>query len=297
MKVVILGGSGFIGTHLSEHLQELGHEVFIGTRSPEKVNSNYQALPWPLDSSQDYTHIEAVINLAGETINQRWTKQAKQRIINSRVETTKQLVGYIREGILRPHTVINGSAIGYYGSSTEGQLTEDSPTGNDFLAEVTRKWEKEADEVVPLGARLVKARTGVVLGKEGGALPNMLLPYKLYAGGTVGTGRQWISWIHIEDIVRLFAFSLSHSDIAGPVNCTSPQPVRMEQLGKTIAKVMNRPHWLPAPSFALQLLLGEMSDLILKGQAVIPQKALVEGFTFHYSDIEKALSELLVTKT
>lgn len=293
MNILIMGGSGFIGTQLSKHLQELGHHVFVGTRSPEKLNAAYPTIAWPLDETQDYSQIEAVINLAGETINQRWNRSAKERIIQSRVETTRLLVHYISEGILKPKSVINGSAIGYYGTSTQDALTEEAAAGDDFLAHVTKAWEREADQLLKLGIRLVKARIGVVLGKEGGALPKMLLPYKLYAGGRLGSGKQWVSWIHLDDLVRLFSFCLSQEELIGAVNCTAPHPVQMEQLGRTIAKLLKKPHWLPAPSFAIRLLLGEMADLILKGQQVIPQRALEAGFNFHYPKLEDALGEVL----
>ena len=203
------------------------------------------------------------------------------------------MVEYIREGVLKPKVVINGSAIGYYGSSSTDRLTEDSPAGNDFLAEVVQAWEKEAETLVGLGVRLIKARIGLVLGLGGGALPNMLLPYKLFLGGNLGTGKQWVSWIHLHDLVRLFAYCLSKTDLEGAINFTAPNPVQMETLGKTIGQVLCRPHWLPAPSWALRLILGEMSDLILKGQRVVPDKALAAGFHYEYPQLGQALEDLL----
>lgn len=295
MKILIIGGTGFIGRELSSFLQEMGDEVYIASRSPEKVKAPYSAIRWPL-VDRELPQVEGVINLAGETINQRWTKGAKERILASRVETTRRLVSYIREGVLKPEVVINGSAVGFYGTKAMDSLTEDSPPGDDFLAEVTKAWEQEAEWLDSLDVRLVKARIGLVLGVTGGALPRMLLPYKLFVGGKLGTGRQWVSWIHMRDLVRLFAYCLRNTELKGAVNFTAPHPVTMDTLGKTIAKLLDRPHWLSAPSWAIRFILGEMSDLILKGQQVIPEKALAAGFKFEYPELEQALIDILGKK-
>ncbi|GGK28100.1 hypothetical protein GCM10010965_21190 [Caldalkalibacillus thermarum] len=203
------------------------------------------------------------------------------------------MVRLIREQKLKPKVLVNASAIGYYGTSFEDVFTEESGPGTDFLAKVTQAWEQEAVQAVPLGVRVIRMRLGVVLGKSGGALEKMLLPYRLYIGGTVGSGRQWVSWVHIQDVVRAIRFAISNPDLDGPVNVTAPHPVQMKTFGKTAAKVLGRPYWLPAPGFALKLLLGEMSGLILKGQCVKPDKLLKTGFKFQFPRLEEALRDLV----
>lgn len=297
MKVAILGGSGFIGSHLTKHLVQRGHQVIIWTRNPEKEDTENPVIEvekWPLEGTSEHQQLDAVINLAGETINQRWTTQAKDRIVNSRVKTTSFLIRAIEEGAISPKTLINGSAVGYYGTSTDRQFTEnDIQPGNDFLSKVTTAWENEADHATKLGLRLVKARFGVVLGKDGGALSNMLLPYKLFVGGRIGSGQQWLSWIHVKDVVELITFALENKKVEGVLNCTAPYPVRMDQFGKAAGKALKRPHWVPTPGFALKIILGEMSDLILTGQNVSPQKALDLGYQFHFPTVEEALKDIV----
>jgi uncharacterized protein (TIGR01777 family) len=295
MKIGILGGTGFIGQYIAKYLIERGHDVTIWSRNESNHKKLfYSSLSiWPLDSSKGAVEMDAIINLAGETINQRWTKEAKGRIMTSRVESTRQLVDYFRQGILKPKVVINASAVGYYGHSSNKLFTEQNGYAHDFLAEVTRTWEVEVEKAAGFGIRVVKARLGVVLGNGEGALPRMLLPYKLFVGGTVGSGKQWVSWIHIQDVARLVNHVLENEYLEGAINFTSPEPVKMDEFGKTIGRIMKRPHWLPAPAFALQLLLGEMSDLILKGQQVIPAKALDSKFAFKFPKIEDALRDIV----
>lgn len=297
MRIAITGGTGFVGTHLTRALLENGDEVILFTRSPEKVplQEGVTAIKFPLEDESDAHGLDvgAVINLAGDSINQRWTKQAKSKILNSRVQTTRELVELIKQKKLMPKVMINASAIGYYGTAEDERFTEESPPGNDFLANVVQAWEEEAEQVQALGVRLIKARFGLVLGGDGGALPKMILPYRFYGGGKLGSGKQWVSWIHIVDIVGLMLFALEHDDTEGALNCTAPQPVRMNDLGKTIGKTLNKPHLLPAPSFAIKLMLGEMSILLLKGQHVHPKKALQKGYVFKYDDVEQALKQLL----
>jgi uncharacterized protein (TIGR01777 family) len=301
MKIAILGGSGFIGSQLTEHLIEKGHQVVIWTRSPEKIDSSKESAihseKWPLTGESAHPDIDAVVNLAGETINQRWTPQAKERILRSRIETTRALVEIIESKKISPRVLVNGSAIGYYGTSQDLNFTEENERhGSDFLAQVCKAWEKEADQAKNHDVRVVKSRFGVVLGRDGGALPNMLFPYKLFAGGRVGTGQQWMSWVHIDDVVNLLTFALENEALSDALNCTSPHPVRMNQFGRTAGKTLGKPHWLPAPAFAIRLLLGEMSDLILKGQHVLPQKALEKGYSFKFPKLEEGLQDLLLTK-
>lgn len=293
LKIAILGGTGFIGSALSEYLQMQGHQVVIFTRNPKVVNKQSELfIKWPLDPTQVYGDIDGIVNLAGETINQRWTHRGKERIMTSRIESTRQLIEAIQQQILQPKVLINASAIGYYGTSMDRTFLEKDESGDDFLAKVTSSWEAEAEKAVEYGVRVVKARFGLVLDKHGGALPKMLLPYKMYIGGTVGTGRQWVSWIHLLDAIGLISFALHNQSIEGAINVTAPQPVMMKQFGQITGEILKRPHWAPVPSIVLKLMLGEMSDLLLKGQRVLPQKALDNQYKFKFPSIRDALIDI-----
>ncbi|RXT04135.1 TIGR01777 family oxidoreductase [Ammoniphilus sp. CFH 90114] len=297
MLIAILGGTGFIGSHLVRGCIDKGYKVILLTRQPDKYQSTDHVtyLKWPLQEGDPCLEVDATINLAGETINQRWNSRAKSAILNSRVQTIQMLVKLMEQGKIKSSVVINGSAVGYYGHSDEALFTEKDrpkPQADDFLAQVVHAWEKEADQVAKLGIRLVKARIGVVLGREGGALPKMALPYQLFAGGRIGGGQQYLSWIHIKDIVGLMLYCIESRNIEGAVNFTAPQPVRMASFGQTLASVLNRPHWLPTPAFVFRLAFGEMSDLLLKGQQVIPQKALDSGYSYNFPDLKQALQNI-----
>lgn len=296
MHIAILGGTGFIGSALIKRFLAKGDRVVLFTRDPDRIklggNEALTVHKWPME--QPLT-VDAVINLAGETINQRWTTEAKQRILLSRMEATQNVVKVIKQGQLCTGTLINGSAVGFYGN-LPGPIfhEEDRPLrrDNDFLGQVTDTWEHQAEKVLELGVRLVKARFGVVLGREGGAFNKMVLPYRFFAGGRMGSGSQWVSWIHMADVVSLMDFCL-RSDIKGAVNFTAPHPCTMDELGRTIAARLNRPHLLPIPALALKWMLGEMSDLILEGQKVVPQKSLHKGYSFQFETIDRAISELI----
>ncbi|MBM7587101.1 uncharacterized protein (TIGR01777 family) [Bacillus pakistanensis] len=294
MRVVISGGTGFIGNALTEELISYGHEVFILTRSPEKQNDSEKVhhIQWVKDGAKpekELVNIDAFINLAGESINSgRWTAKRKQRILESRIEATREMIRLVK--IIQPHTFIHASAIGYYQPSKLITHTETSQDiANDFLAQTVKRWEEEASEAINLGVRTVYTRFGIILGKEDGALPRIAIPYKLFAGGTIGSGEQWASWIHLKDTVRAIRFTLETNDIQGPVNITAPSPVTMKELGQILAKVINRPHWFPTPSFVIKAVLGEMSTLVLEGQKVIPSVLMDHGFSFMYPSLEKAL--------
>ncbi|HZH62269.1 MAG TPA: TIGR01777 family oxidoreductase [Metabacillus sp.] len=298
MKIAISGGTGFIGKHITQYFLNKGHDVYILTRS-QKTSSekNLHFVQWLSKTSNPAESLEGVdviINLAGKSINNRWTEVTKKQIIESRIESTKEIYSIIHSLTKKPSVFINASAIGIYGTSLTKTFTEKSnETGSDFLAKTVEVWEKEARKVEDLHVRTVFTRFGIVLGEEG-ALSKMVLPYKLFAGGNLGSGQQWVSWIHVMDLVRLIEHII-YSNISGPVNAVSPNPVKMNQFGKTIGNVLNRPHWLPAPSFALKMLLGEMSLLILEGQKVLPEKALDDGFTFIFPHLEKALQDLIIS--
>ncbi|HBI02654.1 MAG TPA: TIGR01777 family protein, partial [Paenibacillaceae bacterium] len=237
--------------------------------------------------------IHAFINLAGESINAgRWSNERKERLLSSRIEATKECLRIIHNLNEKPKVFINASAV------EAERVTEDNKPllgfkGMDFLATVTHRLEQEASKAVMLGIRTVYARFGIVLGSQEGALSRMVLPYRMFVGGKVGSGNQWVSWIHIADVVGLLLFAIEKHEIRGPLRITSPHPVTMDEFGKTIGNVLHRPHWIPVPPFALKLALGEMSLLVLDGSYVLPEKALAMGYTFRYPHLEDALKDIL----
>lgn len=295
MKIAVAGGTGFIGGRLIRYLQSSGDEVLLLSRSSAGgIRGGLRTVTWQesMERREWFEGLDGIVNLSGESINQRWTGAAKQRIVESRLQTVDKLARLVSELKDKPKAVVNGSAIGIYGMSETAQFdeTSDAAGGEDFLSDVVRQWERAASAIP--AERVVRLRTGVVLGREGGALPLMALPYKLGAGGRVGSGRQWMSWIHEEDIVRLIRFCLEDPRMSGPVNATAPHPVSNDEFGRALASALRRPHWLPVPAFALRLLLGEMSDMLLGGQRVFPQAALAHGFEFRYPTVDKALNAL-----
>jgi uncharacterized protein len=300
MKVVVAGGTGLIGRNLSDSLLKQGHEVIILSRSAKKADSaSVQYVRWLNDGDQPEKELEgadAFVNLAGTSINSRWTKKGKNRIVQSRLTAVNEILRIIDHLALKPSALINASAIGFYGTSETETFTEkDRTPGGDFLADTVIKWEEAAVKAEQFGVRTVLCRFGVVLDQSEGALPQMALPYSLFAGGTVGTGRQWLSWIHIKDAARALQFVIEQEALSGPVNFTAPEPVQMKAFGKELAAVLNRPHWLPVPGFALKMLLGEMSLLVLEGQRVLPEKLLTHGFNFRYPSLHDALAEIFKT--
>ncbi|PHD43324.1 TIGR01777 family protein [Bacillus toyonensis] len=297
MKIAISGGTGFIGKYLSTFFIQKGYTVYILTRKNkiETSNPNLQYVQWTPDlPTFPLSSIGIVINLAGESINSRWTKKQKEAILNSRIQATRGLIKQLQTLSTKPHTFINASAIGYYGTSETESFTEQQETpGNDFLAETVFLWEQEACKARSLEIRTIYARFGVILGADGGALPKMLLPYQFYIGGTIGSGNQWLSWIHIDDVVRMIDFIIHKEEINGPLNITAPLPIRMKEFGETMATIMRKPHWLPVPSFMLHALLGEMSILVLEGQHVLPSKAIEHGYQYTFPTIDHALQNIL----
>ena len=299
MKIAIAGGTGFIGKALMSYLQKQGHDIYILTRKKGMSTAeNVHYVEWLTPESKPEAEIpslNAIVNLAGEPINNgRWTKERKKQIVSSRLYATKKVVDLISKLDRKPEVLINASAIGIYGISREEVFTEATlKVGSDFLAQTVKAWEEEAKEAEQFGVRTVLARFGIVLDREEGALPRMVMPYRLFIGGKVGPGEQWVSWLHIRDAVRAIGFMINNKNISGAVNLTSPQPVTMEEFGRTIAHVLHRPHWLPVPSFALNLLFGEMSMLVLEGQRVLPEKIQKLGFDFSFPSLEEALFDIL----
>jgi uncharacterized protein len=297
MKIVIAGGSGFIGNKLTEFLMREGHEVVILTRSkkiPEKGLSYVVWLKEGAAPEKELDHVDAVINLAGVSINDgRWTEKHQKQIYNSRMIATDELLRIIAKLPHKPSVFINASAIGIYPVSIDAVYTEDSITApNDFLGRTVYDWENKAKQVEKFGVRAVFMRFGVVLGNDGGALPLMTLPYKLFVGGTVGSGKQWVSWVHVLDVVRAISFAIKNNRLSGPVNVTAPSPLRMRDFGKTIGSVLKRPHWFPVPSFAMKLALGQKSKLVLEGQKVVPKVLMETGYKFSFPKLDQALKDL-----
>jgi uncharacterized protein len=300
LKIAIAGGTGFIGKAIADYFLERQHEVLILTRNikNDENKKHLTYVEWLNEGSQPEISLEGTdvfINLAGEAINSgRWTRKRKQKIVESRVFAARGAIKLLSKLEQKPRLFINASAIGIYGTSlTETFIEDSSQRGNDFLAQTVIQWENEAEKAKSLGIRTVLARFGVVLGKNEGALPRIVLPYKWWIGGTIGSGEQWLSWIHIHDVGRIIEFLLENDKISGPVNFTSPYPSRMRDFGQTVGKVLGRPHWLPVPNVALKLLLGEMSMLVLEGQRVLPEKLQKAGFEFSFSYLEDALNDIL----
>ncbi|QSJ18222.1 TIGR01777 family oxidoreductase [Nostoc sp. UHCC 0702] len=305
MKLAITGATGFVGSRLVERLHKEGHRVLVLTRNtafaqkifPPHAYPNVEIVaytPTVSGSWQDAIALcDGVVNLAGEPIaEKRWTPEHKQEILNSRQLGTQKIVEAIAKANPRPTVLVNASAIGYYGISETASFDETSLPGNDFLAQVCQAWEAEATKVKDVGVRLVILRFGIVLGL-GGALGKMITPFKLFAGGPIGSGRQWFSWIHVDDLVNLIVQALTKPEIEGVYNATAPNPVRMAELSQTMGQVMNRPSWLPVPSFALEALLGDGAIVVLEGQRVLPKRTLAAGFQYQYANLQPALKEIL----
>lgn len=294
MSVVVTGGTGFLGSALVSALLAKGREAVVVSRDPSRarVPGGAKAVSWE-DLPTAVDGASAVVNLAGETIAQRWTTSAKARIVSSRAEAAERVGAALRRASARPSVLVNASAVGFYGDRGDEELTEASAPGTGFLAETTSAWEEAARRAAPDGVRLVLPRIGVVLGEEGGALSKMLLPFRLGLGGPLGNGRQWMPWIHRDDLVSLLLALLDDSRYEGPVNATAPDPVTMRDFAATLGRVLRRPAFAPAPAFAIRAAMGEMAALVLDGQRVLPRRAASLGFPFRFPSLEPALRDLL----
>ncbi len=293
MRILISGSTGFIGNSLVEHLQLNGHTIVRLVRS-----SGHPGILWdPHKRTVNRSRLEgfdAFVNLSGETIVGRWTADKKKKILESRIETTSFLVDCILGLKHRPKAYISASAIGYYGDKGDEEITELSPPGNDFLADVCVKWEHESNSLLKEGIRVAHMRTGLVLSPKGGALKKLLLPFKLGLGGPVGSGRQWWSWIDYDDQIRAYEYAITNDKVFGPVNGTAPNPVRNKEFVKTLGKVLFRPAIIPLPTPAVKLILGEMGDsLLLSSQKVHPDVLKIEGFEFKHPELKESLHHLL----
>ncbi|MEK4427061.1 TIGR01777 family oxidoreductase [Solibacillus sp. FSL K6-1523] len=297
MKIAIAGGTGMVGKKFSNLLLKSGHEVIVLTRGENRYQNGIRFVNWLTNSATPETALEGIdafVNLAGVSLNDgRWTVQQKEKIYQSRMKSTDEVLRIIKALQNKPHVYINASAVGIYPVSTTTIYTENSTLkAKDFLGTVVQHWEQRALEVEELGIRTCLTRFGVILAKDEGALPLMTLPYRLGVGGTVGSGKQWISWIHIDDVANALLFVIENETLTGPINFTSPNVKQMRNFGKSIGAAFHRPHWLPVPSIALKLALGEKSALVLEGQYVMPEKLLQANFPFKFISVEDAITDL-----
>lgn len=301
MVILITGASGLIGSALTEFLLQQGHTVVHLGRSPR--TGKVPCYAWDISNgkldARALKGVEVIIHLAGAGVaEKRWTAQRKKEILESRIQSSRLLYDTLSKGGHSVKTFISASAIGYYGFLTgEEGVTEDHPAGNDFLADVVRQWEESVDGMTTLGIRLVKLRIGMVLSDKGGVLQEIVRPIKLFAGAPLGSGRQIMSWIHIQDLCRIFHDAITHSKWAGAYNAVTNQPCANRELTHKSARLLHRPLWLPpVPEFVLRLMLGQMAEIVVNGCRVIPQRALQEGFRFYFPDLDSALSDLLLKR-
>jgi uncharacterized protein len=287
VKIVVSGGTGFLGEPLIRRLLQRGAEVLVLSRDPSKVRAG-SGIPW--SAVNEAGTADVIINLAGENVGAgRWTVDRKRNILNSRVEATTALGTAVRRARDKPRTFISASAVGFYGVQHDEILDERSENGSGFLAEVTREWEEAARRVEGV-ARVVILRFGVVLAKDGGPLKKMMLPFQFGAGGPIGSGEQWMSWVDREDVLRAIEWAIDNPQVRGTYNITAPEPVRNRDFARGLGRAIHRPSFMPTPAFALRLIFGEMADeVLLGGQRVVPSRATKEGFTFIYPTLDASL--------
>ena len=301
MRVIITGGTGLIGRALSSSLARDGHEVIVLSRDPGRhadLPAGVRAVSWDARSAAGWGELAegagAVVNLAGDNIAAgRWTAERKRRIRQSRVDAGRAVSEAIAAATDKPGVLVQASAVGYYGGQASGPLGEDAPSGDDFLASVCRDWEASTAGVEAMGVRRVVTRIGVVLDGQGGALPQMLLPFKLFAGGPVGSGKQPFPWIHLDDVVGAMRFLIEDASASGVYNLSGPEPQDNASFGRIIGRVMHRPAFMPAPGFAMRLVFGEMADILLEGQQAVPARLEQAGYRFRHASAEAALREIL----
>jgi len=302
-RIIITGATGFIGRALGKYLMNSGYFVLGLTRQPIEKSSrdagSMKLLPWNAKTSDDWIDqangAAAIINLAGENIgDEKWTEEKKHRILQSRLDASGAIAEAIQKTTDKPGLLIQASAIGYYGDRGEETLDESSPPGEGFLSDVVRQWENSAQPICETGVRVVIVRLGVVLGFGGGILARLLPAFRRFAGGYLGTGNQWFSWIHLADVVSAIRFLLEHKDLADTFNLTAPHPLRAKEFGQTMGHILRRPALMPVPALALRILYGDMADeMMLASQRILPKKLLQAGFPFQYSDARSALEQIL----
>jgi uncharacterized protein (TIGR01777 family) len=279
MRVGVSGAGGFIGRHLCAALRARGDDV---------VETSMRN---PTDAAQKASQCDAFVNLSGETLAQRWNDRVKADILNSRTQAPRRFFEALASLQAHPHTYVSASAVGYYGTSETATFTEGDPPGSDFLARVCVEWERVAQIGTHFDMRVACVRTGLVLSADGGALQRLLPMFKAGTGGRAGSGRQWYSWIHIEDAVGIYLLALDR--IEGPINATAPNPVRNAEFANVLARALGRPSAVPAPAFAIKLMLGEGATVVLDGQRVLPARAQAEGYAFVFPELERALANVL----
>lgn len=301
-KIVITGATGLIGKKLVNALVNRGDEVIIFSRNSEKAKSilpkakkfvewNYKK---PDNWKSEINGVDAVIHLAGINLfSKRWNDAFKKEVLESREVSTRNLADAIKSCGNKPGVLVSASGIGYYGNCGDKILSEESPVGNDFLADVCKVWENEAKKVEQSGVRSVQVRTGLVLSTEDGALKQMLPPFKFFIGGPLGSGKQWASWLHIDDIVGVYIHAIDNTKLSGAVNAASPNPVRMKEFAKTLGKVLHRPSLFPVPQFVLKIVVGEAAEVVTASQRVDVKKLLNNGYQFKFKELESALKNLL----
>ncbi len=306
MNIFMTGGTGFIGGHLSRLLLARGDSITIATRNPEKRaaqtednggSNRVRFVPVDKDLSSYMDGSDVVVNLAGENLfGKRWTKKVKKRLYDSRIQLTRSLVDAMRQLDKKPDVFLSGSAVGYYGDCGSEKLTEKRGAGNDFLARMCHDWENTALDAENLGIRVVLSRTGVTLGREGGALATLLPVFKAFIGGSVGSGTQYFPWIHIDDVCESMVFAVRNKDLAGPFNATAPKPVTMNEFARTLGDVVSRPSLFRVPEFALNMVLGnDAASMITNSHRAIPARLRENGFTFRYDDIGQALGQIMIS--
>ncbi|VAW94171.1 Cell division inhibitor Slr1223 (YfcH in EC), contains epimerase/dehydratase and DUF1731 domains [hydrothermal vent metagenome] len=295
MNVLITGGTGFIGSTLCSRLLEKKHTIIVLSRHPNAIKEPVTAIN-DLKQLKKEAAFDIVINLAGEPIaDKRWSTLQKQRILSSRIDTTQKLIAYFKTVKQKPKLFISGSAIGYYGISETNEAVDETVSGDSsFASQLCQQWEATASQAQALGIRTCLLRTGIVLGKGGGALNKMLIPFKLGLGGRIGQGTQWMPWIHIDDLVGIILLCIDNDSLSGAINGTSPNPVTNQVFTKTLGKVLKRPAILPLPVLVVKLLMGQMGEeLLLAGKKVLPIKVLDAGYQFKYNELEKALVNIV----
>jgi len=296
MNILITGGTGFIGSTLCSHLLKHKHDIVILSRRPEAIKAPAKGIA-KLEQLKEGVIFDVVINLAGEPIaDKRWTDQQKKLIISSRLDTTKKLIAYFKSNEHRPKLLISGSAIGYYGiGEINDRIVDEEASGDDsFSSQLCQQWEEIASQAAALGIRTCFLRTGIVLGKGGGALSKMLLPFKMGIGGRIGQGKQWMSWIHMDDLIGIILYCIGNENVKGAVNGTSPNPVTNQIFTKTLGSVLKRPTIFPMPAVVVRLLMGQMGEeLLLKGKKILPIKISEAGYRFRYEKLEDALLDMV----